>query len=281
MAEEMKDNGRAFELKRLTQDGEGDKSSERDAKRTADALDQRVASTSSGVTELDSLPAHLRRKYYVVEADASEAKFYADRGGEYLVAKAGRDRLVTQVASIEIVRDLVAIAAHRGWEKIELTGSLEFRREAWLAASARGIEAKGYEPTELDRAALGKMQRQFEGGDRSLPFKRDRTSAGTPLQRPPSRTAERNQKDGIDDRNAHSHLAVIERVALAAFPKDPEARKRILDAARGRMAHHRRRGARFDQAEIVERQGPTREAPGAAKQRTKNAGRAERNRGDR
>ena len=86
------------------------------------------------MAEFDSLPPHLRRKYYVVEIDAAEARIYADRGGDYLVAKAGRDRLVTQVASIEIVRDLVAIAAHRGWERIELTGSLEFRREAWLAA---------------------------------------------------------------------------------------------------------------------------------------------------
>jgi hypothetical protein len=281
VAEEMKDNGRAFELKRLARDGEGDESSKRDAKRTAAAPDRLAASTSSSVAELDSLPAHLRRKYYVVETGASEAKFYADRGGEYLVAKTGRDRLVTQVASIEIVRDLVAIAAHRGWERVELTGSLEFRREAWLAASARGIEAKGYEPTELDRAALGKMQRRFEVGDKSLPFKRDRTSAGTPLQRSPSKTAGRAEKDGTDDRNARSHLAAIERVALAAFPKDPEARKRVLDAARDRMAHHRRRGARFERAEIGERKGPTREAPVAAKQRTKYADRAEPHRGDR
>lgn len=281
MAEGMKDNGRAFELKRLARDGEGDKSSERDAERTGDVPDRRAASTASDVAELDSLPAHLRRKYYVVEAGASEAKFYADRGGEYLVAKAGRDRLVTQVASIEIVRDLVAIAAHRGWERIELTGSLEFRREAWLAASARGIVAKGYEPTELDRAALGKMQRQFEGNDKSLPFKRDRTSAGTPLQRSPSKTAERTEKDGIDDRNARSHLAAIERVALAAFPKDPEARKRVLDTARERMAYHHRRGARFERAEIVERKGPTREAPVAAKHRTTNVDRAGPHRGDR
>ncbi|QGN00051.1 LPD7 domain-containing protein [Methylocystis parvus] len=281
MAEEMKDNGRAFELKRLVRDGKVDESSERDAERTGDAPDRRAASTARDLAELDSLPAHLRRKYYVVEAGASEAKFYADRGGEYLVAKAGRDRLVTQVASIEIVRDLVAIAAHRGWEKVELIGSLEFRRKAWLAASARGIEAKGYEPTELDRAALGKMQKQSESGDRSLPFKRDRTSAGTPLQRSPSKTAERIEKDGTDDRNARSHLAAIERVALAAFPKDPEARKRVLDAARERMAHHRRRGARFEQAEIGERKGPTREAPVAAKQRRKYVDRAEPHRGDR
>lgn len=272
MAEKEKDDSRAFELKRVAPDAGGDEW-------TKGAADRRAASRSRGVAELDSLPPHLRRKYYVVEVDAAEARLYADRGGEYLVAKAGRDRLVTQVASIEIVRDLIAIAAHRGWERVELTGALEFKREAWLAASVRGIEAKGYMPTELDRAALAKIQKGFERGDKAPAFARDGTNARSQqMQRSPSGPTERERANGSNDRNERFHLAVIERVVLAAFPKDPEARKRVLDAARDRMAHHRRRGARFDRAEIIERKGPTREAPVAAKQRTKGAGRADRDR---
>lgn len=271
MPEKDKEDGRAFELKRAARDG-GDE-------RTVDAPDRRAASGSSGAAEFDHLPPHLRRKYYVVEVDAAEARIYADRGGEYLVAKAGRDRLVTQVASIEIVRDLVAIAAHRGWQRIELTGPLEFRREAWLAASARGIEAKGYEPTELDRAALAKMQKGFERSDKAPDFARGRTKAESQhVPRSSSGPTERDRANRGGDRDERSHLALLERVVLAAFPKDPEARKRILDAARDRMAQHRRRGARFDRAEIIERKGPAREAPVAAKQRTKGAGRADRDR---
>jgi hypothetical protein len=272
VAEKEKDDSRAFELKRAARDSGGDK-------RTKGGENRRSGSDSHGEAEFDSLPPHLRRKYYVVEVDAAEARIYADRGGEYLVAKAGRDRLVTQVASIEIVRDLVAIAAHRGWQRIELTGSLEFKREAWLAASARGIEAKGYEPTELDRAALAKMQKGFERGDKAPAFTRDRTNAASqPMQRSSSGPTERDRANGGDDRNERSHLALIERVVLAAFPKDPEARKRVLDAARERVTQHRHRGARFDRAEIIERTGPTREAPVATKQRTKGAGRADRSR---
>ncbi len=251
MAENDKD-GRAFELKRAAQEGDDD--------RREHAADRLSASGSSGAAEFDFLPAHLRRKYYVVEVDAAEAKIYADRDGEYLIAKAGRDRLVTLVVNVEIVRDLVAIAAHRGWERIELTGSLEFRREAWLAASARGIEAKGYEPSELDRAALAKMQGRFEHPQQHA-FGHDQRSAGGPARRSPA--TERNSDGGADDRNDRSHLALIERVALAAFPKDAVARKRILDAARERIAHHRRRGARFDGAEIVK--GKTKQSRESAK----------------
>lgn len=263
MAEKNND-GHAFELKRAAQDS--------DDKR--DATDRRAALGSSGAAEFDSLPAHLRRKYYVVDVDATEARIYADRAGEYLLAKASRDRLVTLVASVEIVRDLVAIAAHRGWERIELTGSVEFRREAWLAASARGIETKGYEPSELDRAALTKMQGRVEH-DQKQSFGRDRSGAGASARRPP--VTQRNSNGVADDRNARSHLALIERIAFAAFPKDAEARKRILDAARERMAHHRRRGARFDRAEIVEgKTKQSRESASKSAGRTRDADHAER-----
>lgn len=274
MAEKERDDSRAFELKRGARDSD-DEHSER-------ANDQRTPSSSAGVAKLDSLPPHLRRKYYVVEIDAAETRIYADRGGKYLVAKAGRDRLVTQVGSIEIVRDMVAIAAHRGWKRIELTGSLEFRREAWLAASVRGIEAKGYEPTELDRAALAKMRGDFDHSDKTVAFTRDRTSAGPQAPHRASGPMVRDWKGGTDDQNARSHLAVIERVVLAAFPKDPEARKRILDAARERMAQHRRRGARFDRAGIVE--GKTklsREASSKSAERIRDADRTARRSRDR
>lgn len=256
MAEKEKDVGLAFELKRAAREEGGEE-------RTGRGEGRRRGSDSRAAAKFDPLPEHLRRKYYVLDAGAEEIKIYADRSGEYLVAKAERDRLVTQVASIEIVRDLVAIAAHRGWERVELTGSAEFRREAWLAASARGIEANGYEPTELDRAALAKIQGQSDRGDRTHPFGRDKTGARAPAQRAPSMGRYSNW--GAEERNARSHLAVIERVVLAAFPKDPEARKRVLDAARERMAHHRRRGARFGQAEIIDRTAsPSREGPSKA-----------------
>jgi hypothetical protein len=265
MAEKNKDDGRVFELKRAAQEGDDD--------RREHAADRLSASGSSSAAEFEFVPAHLRRKYYVVEVNATEARIYADRDGEYLIAKAGPDRLVTLVANVEIVRDLVVIAAHRGWERIELTGSLEFRREAWLAASRHGIETKGYEPSELDHAALAKMQGRFEH-PQEHGSGHDQRSAKGPARRSPS--TERNSNGGAGDRNARSHLAVIERIALAALPKDAEARKRILDAARERMAHHRRRGARFDRAEIVEGKTQGSRESGKSAGRTREADRTER-----
>ena len=65
-----------------------------------------------------------------------EARVYADERGEYLAFKATEDRLTTRLASAQVIHDMIAVAEHRNWQAIQLRGSVEFRREAWLEASA-------------------------------------------------------------------------------------------------------------------------------------------------
>ncbi|MDP3257159.1 LPD7 domain-containing protein [Bosea sp. (in: a-proteobacteria)] len=101
------------------------------------------------------MPDRLRRKYYVAEAGAGdEAKVYADPRGEYLAFKVSAERMATRLEDAAVVRDMVSIAQHRGWKEVELRGSEEFRRTAWIEASARGLSVRGYEPDPVDRAAL-------------------------------------------------------------------------------------------------------------------------------
>ncbi|MBB4382997.1 LPD7 domain-containing protein [Bradyrhizobium sp. SBR1B] len=115
--------------------------------------------SSAEVTD-SAFPDRIRRKYYLVasasEKDGSgrEARLYADERKEYLAFKTTDDRLVTRIAAAEVIRDMVSVAHHRRWEALHVRGSVEFRREAWLEASARGIEVQGFQPNELDRQAL-------------------------------------------------------------------------------------------------------------------------------
>jgi len=116
-------------------------------------------SSSAEVTDT-AFPDRIRRKYYVVasesEKDGSgrEARLYADARKEYLAFKTTDDRLVTRIVAAEVIRDMVSVAQHRRWEALHVRGSVEFRREAWLEAGARGMDVKGYQPSELDRRAL-------------------------------------------------------------------------------------------------------------------------------
>ena len=140
--------------------------------------------SSAEVTD-SAFPDRIRRKYYVVanepEKDRSsrEARLYADDRKEYLAFEATDDRLVTRIAAGEVVRDMVSVAQHRRWEALHVRGSVEFRREAWLEASARGIEVQGYQPNELDRQALAGRR---VAGDRAHAGNND-VEARTPSDR--------------------------------------------------------------------------------------------------
>ncbi len=140
-------------------DPDPDKSGEDSAAKSA-----RTDNSSPATVDDNALPDRIRRKYYVVanepgkDGPDGEARLYADERGEYLAFKVTEDRLVTRLAAAEVIRDMVSVAQHRRWDALQVRGSAEFRREAWLEAGARGIEVQGYQPTDLDRQALSDRQ---------------------------------------------------------------------------------------------------------------------------
>jgi hypothetical protein len=258
--------------------------------------------TTGAKAQEDGFPEGVRRKYYVVASDQtkggapSEAHVYADERGEYLAFKATQDRLTTRLASTQVVHDMLAVAEHRAWKVVYLRGSVEFRREAWLEASARGMDAKGYEPTELDRQALAHRRAVREGANRRPPDSWSRSNANE-MKRGDAyhsrKTADKalNKVTAIDAANgqpsafrsqlsqgrwraraeefraadgqaaardadlvaAQSQLVIIEKALERALPHDPQARERILAAARERVAQHLRQGRSFERAMVRER----------------------------
>ncbi len=61
-------------------------------------------------------------------------------------------RLTTRSENTELIRSLIEIARARGWQSLVVSGTERFRREAWLAAQAAGVDARGYRPTEFEQA---------------------------------------------------------------------------------------------------------------------------------
>lgn len=143
--------------------------------------------SSAEVTE-NALPDRIRRKYYVVATESQkdgsdrEARLYADERKEYLAFKATDDRLVTRIAAAEVIRDMVSVARHRQWEALHVRGSVEFRREAWLDASARGMDVKGYQPRELDRQALADRRVAWDRAQARTNDAKARSASDRPLQ---------------------------------------------------------------------------------------------------
>lgn len=143
---------------------------------------------------------------------------FRDRGGQLNAARTDPNT----------IRDMVAIAQHRGWSTIEVRGATGFRREAWLAGQVRGLDVRGYQPTERDRQDLARRQAA-----------QDRRRAA-PDQ--PAGPAPRQDSSAPGPR---AHLKIVEAVVRDRVT-DPDDRARILAAARSRMADLLDRGARFE-----------------------------------
>lgn len=70
-----------------------------------------------------------------------------DDCGDRLLTKSGRDQEILAA---------VALAKAKGWTTLNLTGTDDFKRRAWLEASRAGLQVTGYEPSPDLRAQLEK-----------------------------------------------------------------------------------------------------------------------------
>lgn len=95
-------------------------------------------------------PAEISHQYYLQHTQLGTTRVFTDSKATREVFQDAGEKLRTKTFDPTAVRLMVDTAAHRGWTSIEIKGSPEFRREAWLEGQSRGIVVKGYSPTELD-----------------------------------------------------------------------------------------------------------------------------------
>lgn len=110
--------------------------------------------TGPRVMDQSSIPSlvdehfHRRGSEYRFKQNADVVAFKTEHTTRGLVIK------TTHPDNGMVVNAMVDLAVARGWKSIEVTGSREFRQQAWIEAMARGREVKGYEPTPADIALL-------------------------------------------------------------------------------------------------------------------------------
>ena len=74
----------------------------------------------------------------------SETVHFEDKGRSLSTASEDRDVIV----------HMVEVAKAKNWGELQLKGSEEFRRQAWIAAELAGVPTRGFKPKAQDRAAL-------------------------------------------------------------------------------------------------------------------------------
>lgn len=107
-----------------------------------------------------SLPDSVKNNYVAIPKNRflqDEKINYYDKSDPDKVNIAFEDRkngLHTSRQDEKTIKAMMDLAESKGWAAIKLKGTEEFKQKAWLEASLRGIETKGYEPTEKDKAEL-------------------------------------------------------------------------------------------------------------------------------
>lgn len=95
-------------------------------------------------------PANIAAAYYVEEA-ANRRTYYQDYQRKAVAFTATESRVTSAREDLRTVRDMVEVAQARGWRSVQLRGTETFRREAWIEATAAGLDAAGYKASDPDR----------------------------------------------------------------------------------------------------------------------------------
>lgn len=107
--------------------------------------------------DFGEIPRSLQNRFIVTE----KRFYFRDRDNELAFEIKGK-RLVTDKDDPHVAKAMVELAEAKGWQAIQLKGSDVFKREAWLEASLRGMETKGYKPRDIDLAVLHERSTESE-----------------------------------------------------------------------------------------------------------------------
>lgn len=84
---------------------------------------------------------------------------YLKKGTRDVAFTSSKTKIIaTRKVAGNVYQDMVLLAQTKQWQAIQVKGEKEFRRNVWLEASSKGMQVKGYYPTEQDLRLLTKRQ---------------------------------------------------------------------------------------------------------------------------
>ncbi|MFM0205344.1 hypothetical protein PQR53_36605 [Paraburkholderia fungorum] len=98
----------------------------------------------------------------------SETVHFEDKGRSLSTASEDRD----------VIAHMVEVAKAKNWGELQLKGSEEFRRQAWIAAELVGVPTRGFKPGAQDRSVLtaAREAMRIGAGDKSNDTDKARTN---------------------------------------------------------------------------------------------------------
>ena len=197
-------------------------------------------------------------------------KLYRSAHDRNPIATVTPDRIKARDSSA--LPDLVRLAKANGWTSIKINGDADFKRAAYLAAAAQGLEIEGYKPDAKTRAAAARDIARQAGTvvirpqaveDRKQPSQRTASQVRDSKEKPDQRLdlAERfrrqshaeNAKDP-DLQRAQSHVAHALVIAAGRFPQDEDRQRGFVDRRKEEVAARIERGEQFAGVQVRQQQ---------------------------
>lgn len=160
-------------------------------------------------------PAALTKRYVI-----ANDKYYFREDDTKLAFEDKGKRIATELDDPAVAKSMLELAAAKEWTSIAVKGSMEFKREVWLNASARGIDVSGYTPTKTDLARLEELTADrytkreanliTKGSDRELAP----ATPGRPTEEPAKPTSEKDESGTLSSRQQQA-VAVLKKILHA------------------------------------------------------------------
>lgn len=189
-------------------------------------------------------------------------KLYRSAHDKEPVAAITPDRI--KAKDRESLPDLIRLAKENGWTSIRVTGDEDFKRAAYLAATAQGIAIDGYQPDAKTRAAANREQARQAGtpekqaqSQRTANQVRDTKEQAEPRADLAERFRRQSDVQNAKDpelRKAQSHVALAMVAAADRFPGDHLKQREFIAERKEEVAARISRGETIAGVEIKAKQ---------------------------
>lgn len=170
-------------------------------------------------------------------------KLYRTSDDKTPIVRIAGDRLKT--SNIDALPDIIRIAKANGWTSIKVSGGDKFKKAAYLAAAAQGLDVENYSPSKIVeaeaerlRARIAEREKRREGkkaGTKTPPTKDQSSKLKALSERFLSQSHAENARDP-DLRRAQSLVAQTISIARAKYPDDPVKASKEVEARRQEVA---------------------------------------------
>ncbi len=211
----------------------------------------------------DELSSAIRARYIVTHEkrgllDKGAAEFIFRNGaeqGRVAFVDAGK-AISTERQDKATIRAMVEVATSKNWREITVSGTDEFKRDAWLEASLHGIKVRGFEPRDTDKQLLSELQQLHKPANIITAVDIEHQRHEPRLQGRPETAMQRKHVDGdaltVQERTVlDNSRAILDSKALgdqftAAALKELEAKLRGERVYVGEVVDHGKAPYKFD-----------------------------------